>query len=110
MKTLRHLRFCTWMAFLAVSSLPALGGNNCPVNIPLSGLSPEDLDFVDEFGAARDHFREMSLEEFLAEYGPQKPYRQLGFIRGDATGDGEDILVHGVPFRECATYSNVSCI
>ena len=51
-------------------------------------LAPGDQEFLDDFGAALARFRDMSLEEFRAEFGPDKEYRRgPEFVRGDANGD-----------------------
>src|SRR4029453_11016168 len=52
---------------------------------------PEDEAVLNDFAAALDRFRALSVDEFEAHYGPSKRYLEHAagkFTRGDSNGDG----------------------
>jgi hypothetical protein len=83
---------CATLVALAIFSPFPLQAQKCLQPLPTSGITPQDQTFLEDFSAALRRFKGMSLEDFVAEYGPKKAYREGGvpsFIRGDANGDGK---------------------
>src|SRR5262245_22505429 len=103
----RHPRRCSMkpigillpLAALAVSpglSSGALFAQACPdfpfgdpplPNVGVPALPPDDASLIEDFGAALERFRGLSVDEFLREFGPRKAYRAFRFVRGDANRD-----------------------
>jgi hypothetical protein len=77
------------LAELRAADCPRLPPEPPLPDVGVPTLSESDRDTLADFGAALRRFRGLSVEEFLAEYGPQKAYRAGPgqFLRGDANRD-----------------------